>query len=48
MELDAELTGTIDETLNGFNKNGKAQGKQEDTIDECSEDFGSLPAIRIL
>jgi hypothetical protein len=33
----------LDKALNGFKEDGKAEGDEEDAIDECTQGFGSLP-----
>ena len=40
------FTFTLEESLDGFEKNGEAEGQKEDTVVECSQELGSLPSIR--
>lgn len=47
-ELGVRDLADVEEPLDGFHKDGKAQGEQEDTVDERSEDFRSLPSVRVL
>jgi hypothetical protein len=37
----------VEEPFNGFHEDRETQGEQEDTVDERSEDFGSLPSVRV-
>lgn len=38
--------GDIDESLNGLHEDAEAKGKEEDTVDESTEDLCTLPAVR--
>lgn len=38
----------VEEAGDGLEADRKAQREEEDAVDECSEDFGPLPAVRIL
>jgi hypothetical protein len=45
MEQSANVTFGLEESLNGVQYNGKAEGKQENTIIECAEQLCTLPTI---
>jgi hypothetical protein len=33
----------LDKSLYGFEEDGEAEGDEEDSVDECTEGFGTLP-----
>jgi hypothetical protein len=40
-------TGHADEALESLETDGEAEGEEEDAVDESSEDFGAVPAVRV-
>jgi hypothetical protein len=37
----------VEEPFDGFHEDRETQCEQEDSVDERSEDFGSLPSVRV-
>jgi len=40
-------TRCLEEALDSLQRDGEAEGQQEDTVDERCKDFSSVPAVRI-
>lgn len=38
----------LDKALNGFQKDGDAEGDEEDAIDKSSQRLGALPTVRVV
>lgn len=43
--LFASLTGSFEESLDGFEGDGKTERKKEDTVHKGSKNFGAMPAV---